>query len=84
MFTKQHYERIAQAFAEIAGKYESTVVNAAVDNVRTYLANEMADMFAEDNPRFDKKRFLTAADVVTHERKKAERAARKRATGVKT
>ena len=82
MFTKRHYERIAQAFAETKGYYDGVEVNAAVDGVRNYIAEELADMFAEDNPRFNRKLFMAAAKAESHERKKAERAARKREAGV--
>lgn len=61
MFTKQHYERIAQMFAETAGEYEHTAARTATEEVRNYLANEMADMFEEDNSRFNRKLFMKAA-----------------------
>lgn len=86
MFTKQHYERIARTLAETAGSFEDTIADAAVEEVRTYIANELADMFAEDNVRFSRPTFLSAAQVPvqripageTHERQKAVRAARRR------
>jgi hypothetical protein len=63
MFTKRHYERIARTVAETGGKYEATVAGAAVDATREYIAKELADLFAEDNPRFNRKMFLAACDV---------------------
>ena len=61
MFTKQHYERVARTIAETGGKYEATVAGMAVTQVREYIANEMADMFEEDNPRFNRELFMKAA-----------------------
>lgn len=65
MFTKQHYEQIAQMFAETAGEYEDTAARIATEEVRNYLANEMADMFEEDNSRFNRKLFMKAAKADT-------------------
>lgn len=71
MFTRKHYERIAQAIAETSGKYEATEAGSAVDSTRDYIANELADMFAEDNPRFDRERFCAAARVENMEKNHA-------------
>lgn len=61
MFTRQHYERVAQTLAETAGKFESTDAGMAVDSTRNYIANELADMFEADNPRFNRTLFFKAA-----------------------
>jgi hypothetical protein len=62
MFTKRHYERIAKKFAaeKIAGNTESAMM---VNEARADIAKELADMFAEDNPRFNREMFLKACEV---------------------
>jgi hypothetical protein len=78
MFTRKQYEQVAQVLAETSGKYEATVAGMAVEDTRNYIANELADMFAEDNPRFNRKLFMEAAKAESYQQKKAQRAARKR------
>lgn len=67
MFTKQHYERVAQTLLETkrdAGKAtDAQVTNFAVNEARAYIAQELADMFAEDNPQFKRILFYKAAGV---------------------
>lgn len=59
MFNKRHYEAIAEImqhhcpYPKIVGNDE---LNAAWIGVR----NELADMFARDNSRFQRERFLAA------------------------
>lgn len=59
MFTKQHYERIANVIADTK-KYGNTRADGKY-NIRNDIANEMADMFEEDNPRFNRTLFMKAA-----------------------
>lgn len=49
MFTKKHYEVIADTIRELEG-----------DEKRNLIAHKLADMFRTDNPRFDTERFMTA------------------------
>lgn len=50
--TRKDYIMIAEVFARSAG-----------DDLAKFLALNLADKLAEDNPRFDKARFLTACGV---------------------
>lgn len=52
MFTRQHYEALA---AHISGL---SLTNAT----REWLPLSFADMLEQDNPRFDRKRFLKACE----------------------
>ena len=58
MLSKKHFERIAQII-----KSENLT---CADNTRfelRRLTNKLTDYFAEENPRFDKERFLLACGV---------------------
>jgi hypothetical protein len=50
--TRKDYVMIAEVFARSAG-----------DDLAKLIALNLADKLAEDNPRFDKARFLTACGV---------------------
>jgi len=54
MFTKQHYEKIAEILASEQG---SSMVNVIVYNI----TSKLAEMFMEDNPNFDREKFFKAA-----------------------
>lgn len=59
MFTRKHYQQIAEILRNAqtttrAGIAPLPVAHAAL------LADDMATMFGEDNPRFDRDRFLAA------------------------
>jgi hypothetical protein len=70
MFTKQHYERVAATLAETrygpAKASESKLTAFAVNKTRAYIAEEIADMFADDNQRFNRTAFYKAAGVFNH------------------
>ena len=51
MFTRKHYEKIADILKE---HRESNFVS------HDLLADKFAELFAEDNPRFDRTRFIEA------------------------
>jgi hypothetical protein len=55
MFTRQHYQRIA----EILRRQQE-----ATNEDLTDVAKQLALYFKEDNPRFDRARFLRAAGVL--------------------
>jgi hypothetical protein len=57
MFTKQDYKAIAEIIKEATQESHNGVVNWVH---RGNLIDELADYFAEDNPRFDRKRFVEA------------------------
>lgn len=54
MFSKRHYETIAKRFAWI---------DAPNREAKDYATETLADLFAEDNPNFDRARFLKACGV---------------------
>ncbi len=58
MFTRTHYKAIAEIV-----RHTATSVCKFENLFHTPLANELADYFAADNPRFDRARFLTACGV---------------------
>ncbi len=52
MLTKRHFEKLAHAL--------STMPDAGL---RAVMALQLADICADDNPRFDRARFYTACDL---------------------
>lgn len=58
MFQQRHYEAIA---AVIARQGHSFPLSNALDTT----ARELADMFAADNDRFDRARFLAACGLAS-------------------
>lgn len=52
MFTKQHYEAIAKII-------DDELNNPASLNL-IHIAEALCELFATDNPNFDRKKFLTA------------------------
>lgn len=59
-FQRRHYETFATLIAEIRSRndlFSSTVA--------TELISALAQVFAEDNPRFNPERFITACNVRT-------------------
>ena len=61
MFTKKHYKAIAEIIENRAG-----INNYVYAEERTHalsIANDLADYFAKNNPRFDKDKFLEACGL---------------------
>lgn len=64
MFTRQNYKAIAEIikgqkeFADAYGDKQFTIQR--IFNI----AIRLADYFAEDNPRFDREKFLVACELV--------------------
>ena len=56
MFTKRHYEAIAQEFSREMAVTKSPLVLMT-------MATRMAAMFRHDNPRFNRDRFMIACGV---------------------
>jgi hypothetical protein len=56
-FTKQHYEAVADRFAESDARGLSRLER----DLLVELADSLADLFEHDNPRFDRDRFLDRA-----------------------
>jgi len=66
MFTRQHYEAIAGIFAKTIDPGDRT--DKISPNEYTYavlesMGDDLADYFAKDNPRFDRKKFLEACGL---------------------
>ena len=67
MFTRQHYK----AIAEVVSKSQDLVCADDLAHLSTGLwfikphefCNKLADYFAQDNPRFDRERFLEACGL---------------------
>ena len=55
MMSKKHYEAVAKIFRELS--------KHPTNNVRHWIGYKLADLFAADNPRFNRKRFIRAADI---------------------
>lgn len=56
MFTKQHYEAIAEII------HSRTISWEVAEEIR-YIAIDLADYFQRDNPRFNRGRFLAACGM---------------------
>jgi hypothetical protein len=54
--TKKHYEAIAKAF------YAYIATNTGA-NIARPIAKDLADYFAQDNPKFNRSRFLEACGI---------------------
>lgn len=52
--SRRHYEAVAAKFASLARPSNTPLA----EMMRKKLARDMADVFAEDSPRFDRARFL--------------------------
>ena len=64
MLTKKHFERVA-AIIRTATKAETPKedFNRGVRFASKEIADQLANMFAENNKRFDKSRFLKACEL---------------------
>lgn len=61
--SKKHFERIAYIIriaGETAAREESAVTHAAILRNNRDIANTYANDFAQENPRFDRGRFMAA------------------------
>ena len=56
-FTRQHYQAVADILSQYVGKGDDETISA--------ITSDLADMFAEDNPRFARDKFMQAAGVKT-------------------
>lgn len=57
--SKKDYVAVAAVFAPMAGEMGDSCCEAVVEDI----ANKLADVFAADNPRFDRAVFLKACGV---------------------
>lgn len=67
MMTRRHFESIAGIINRIPSKldnehyeYDDVVI---IEKTRKLIANELADYFMEENPQFNRKRFLDKCDL---------------------
>jgi hypothetical protein len=69
MFTRKHYERMAEAFVEARGRaeeiepenYPARII--ALDLLDGWM-RDLADILEKDNPRFDRGRFYKACGAM--------------------
>ena len=57
MITRKHFEAIALVIRSSKGFYSDAA------NTRDIIARELASVFEQDNPNFNRKRFLMACDI---------------------
>lgn len=64
MLSKKHYEAIAVIIEKYKSGVSGPVVSADVFQIfADNLCQDLADYFKQDNPRFDRERFLKACGV---------------------
>jgi len=61
MFQRRQYEAIAEVLADLRGRFDD---GGACQFGVECAADDLAAMFAADNPRFDNERFRLAAGIV--------------------
>lgn len=52
--SRKHYQRVAEILREVRGEMNG--------EAHMWLVDQLADMFAQDNPNFDYDRFVKVAD----------------------
>ena len=62
MFTKKHYKTIAEIINETTDESVSIGVIYPKIDKRKFVF-ELADYFEQDNPQFDRERFIKACDI---------------------
>jgi hypothetical protein len=62
--SRKHYSAIAERFVDastyVEDNYGETLTRNEVADVLNYLAGKIAGVMEDDNPNFDRKKFLTA------------------------
>ena len=61
--TRKDYEKIAAIIKNHAPNGDNSMFDAGFDMAVTNIANDLAAMMAQDNPRFDRARFLKACGL---------------------
>lgn len=61
MFTRRHYKAIAEIMAWNKRLADQDETDSAW--IVSHTADDLADCFTEDNPRFDRERFLKACGL---------------------
>ena len=68
MFTKKHFEKIAEIIKKIPVKLEIECEDIPIaEKTRNLIANDLADWFQSENPKFNRERFLKACDLINIE-----------------
>ena len=57
--TKKHYEAIAEAIADVIRPYDERAVQSLVYEI----IDNLADFFEQDNPKFDRQRFMESCGI---------------------
>lgn len=67
--TRKHFEALAEAirYAQCFNPWPSDAEREAAEVMRRTVANNVADVCAQANPRFDRARFLAACGIATRE-----------------
>ncbi len=60
MLSRKHYIEVAKIFASHSHGYKPETIEA---RTATWFAQELADVYAADNPAFDRAGFLAACGV---------------------
>lgn len=58
--SRRHYRRVAEI---LAAQYAETVAGSAERQMVVSIATDLADMFAADNSRFDRRQFYGAVGI---------------------
>lgn len=61
-FQRRHYEAVASIPAEAKSLEERSYISDPTDK-RVWITQQLVLLFARDNPRFDRERFLRACGV---------------------
>lgn len=61
--TRKDYEKIAKVIKFYAPNGDDSMFDAGFDTAVMNIANDIAAMLAQDNPRFDCARFLKACGI---------------------
>jgi hypothetical protein len=59
--TKKDYEKIASVIGGVAAKYDETSASPITD-VLDRIVEDLCAIFASDNPRFDRDKFIAACE----------------------
>lgn len=62
MFTKQHYEAIAEIIHKRTPR-KDRIGQLVPNETAVLIAADLADYFIQDNPQFDRERFLSACGI---------------------
>ena len=68
MLSRKHFKKVAEIIKKIPAKLEINCEDIPIaEKTRRLIANDLADWFQLENPKFDRKRFLKACDLINIE-----------------